>query len=86
MVFLVVVAAVIGAGVAFSAASTWASRRAEQRKALEIDEEDDVAAIASEVDRRSGRVFSARLTVVRVTDELWREAVAAFLHSVASVS
>lgn len=75
--FMMGVVVLIG-GTVFAWAAHRAVVRAERSKTDLIDESDDVADVVRRIHRQTRRVFSSRLTVVRVADDQWRDVVTEF--------
>jgi hypothetical protein len=78
LIVIFALAAVVGVSSLFSLFSYAAARRGERAKSALIRTESDVATQGRKVDRRSGRIFAPRLTVVRVADPVWQAAVREF--------
>jgi len=80
LLLMLIIAGTVLVGVSslFTVFSFGRSLGTERAKTARIRSRRDVAVKTNRIERRSARIFAPRLVVVRVADEVWREAVQAF--------
>ena len=68
-------AALAGSILLFTAGGHRAIRRAERRRATQVNRTDEVEPVTRRIRRQARRIYAPRLTVVRCTDEVWQAVV-----------
>jgi len=75
MIALLAPAALAGSVLAFSLGGRRAIRRAERRRATEVNRPGEVERVTDRIRRQARRIYAPRLTVVRCDDSVWQSVV-----------